>query len=132
DGAPMTTSLSAAGEAQLAKIAEVTGGNVVRSERGTLGIETIRNQLKRMMSEELSDTVETVYADVYWIPLCVAIGLLGLEAATILIWSTLVRRRHGRTQSAGRKARASVAPAKAHDGGSKQRPERRKRRAAKA
>jgi len=103
DGAPMTTSLSAAGEAQLAKIAEVTSGNVVRSERGSLGIETIKTQLKRMMSEELSETVETVYADVYWIPLCVAIGLLGLEAATILIWSTLIR---GRQQ----KKRISLRP----------------------
>ena len=76
DGSPMTTSLSSAGEAQLAKIAEVSGGAVVRSARGALGIDEVKARLKRMMNEELSEKVETVYADVYWIPLSVAIGLL--------------------------------------------------------
>ncbi|HEY6722763.1 MAG TPA: VWA domain-containing protein, partial [Polyangiaceae bacterium] len=133
DGTPMTTSLSAAGEAQLAKIAEVTGGNVVRSERGDLGIQTVKNQLKRMMSEELSETVETVYADVYWIPLCVAIGLLVLEAAAILIWSSWLRVRRTRSRGAAKKLREPGPPrANARDSGSKRRRPRGKREAAKA
>lgn len=102
DGSPLTTSLSAEGEAQLAKIAEVTGGTVVRSARGALGIDEVKARLKRMMSEELSEKVETVYADVYWIPLSVALGLLGLEALLIGIWGlrlwTLDRRRRAESQ----------------------------------
>jgi Ca-activated chloride channel family protein len=127
DGTPMTTSLSAAGEAQLAKIAEVTGGNVVRSERGSLGIETIKNQLKRMMSEELSETVETVYADVYWIPLCAAIGLLGLEALTILTWSTFVALRRKKPEKA-----PPTPGTKQVDRGARKRRQKAKREAAKA
>jgi Ca-activated chloride channel family protein len=78
-GAPITTELSAEGEAQLAKIAEVTHGTVVRSERGETGIEQVATSLKRMMSEELSEKVETVYADVYMYPLGLALLLLLVE-----------------------------------------------------
>lgn len=79
DGKPITTALSAEGEAQLTKIAQVTGGNVVRSARGETGIREVATALKRMMREELSERVETVYADVYAYPLGVAIVLLLIE-----------------------------------------------------
>src|SRR6185503_3925682 len=79
DGKPVTTALSAEGEAQLAHIAEVGSGRVVRSERGETGIREVANALKRMMSEELSERVETVYADVYMYPLGLAILLLLVE-----------------------------------------------------
>lgn len=79
-GEPLTTSLSARGEEQLAKIAEATGGHIVRAEGGTTGIETIAASLKRMMTEELSEQVETVYADVYHYPLGLALLLLLIEA----------------------------------------------------
>jgi Ca-activated chloride channel family protein len=79
EGKPITTALSADGEAQLARIAEVGSGRVVRSERGETGIREVANSLKRMMSEELSERVETVYADVYMYPLGLAILLLLVE-----------------------------------------------------
>lgn len=79
-GAPLTTSLSAEGEAQLSSVAEVTGGFVVRSKRGSTGIEEVASRLKQLMSEELSERVETVYADVYMYPLGLALLLLIVES----------------------------------------------------
>jgi Ca-activated chloride channel family protein len=79
-GEVMTTALSAEGERQLTQIAEITGGNVVRSEGGATGIEEVARRLRAMMTEELSERVETVYADVYAYPLAVALLLLALEA----------------------------------------------------
>jgi Ca-activated chloride channel homolog len=78
-GKPVTTSLSAEGEAQLAKIAETTQGLVSRSEKGGTGIDLIAARLRQMMSEELSEKVETVYADVYMYPLALALLLLVAE-----------------------------------------------------
>ncbi len=80
NGQMLMTSLSAEGEAQLAQIASKTGGTVVRSEKGTTGIEAITSELRRVMTEELSERVETTYADVYAYPLGVALLLLMLEA----------------------------------------------------
>ena len=79
DGKPLTTSLSAEGEAQLEQVASVAGGKIVRSERGTTGIDTISQDLKRKMTEELAERVETVYADVYMYPLGAALLLLIAE-----------------------------------------------------
>ncbi len=79
-GAPITTSLSAQGEATLAKIAETAGGSVTRSAHGSTGIQEVTARLRRMMSEELSERVETVYADVYVYPLALSILLLLIEA----------------------------------------------------
>jgi Ca-activated chloride channel family protein len=78
-GKPLTTELTAAGEAQLTKIAEVGGGNIVRSEKGSTGIREVTAGLRKMMTSELSERVETVYADVYLYPLAIAILLLLLE-----------------------------------------------------
>lgn len=80
EGKPLTTSLSAEGEAQLAQVAEVGGGYVVRSEKGGTGIQTVASRLRRLMTEELSERVETVYADVYAYPLALAVFLLLIEA----------------------------------------------------
>jgi Ca-activated chloride channel family protein len=79
-GEVMTTSLSAEGEKQLAQIAEITSANVVQSGGGSTGIEEVARRLRAMMTEELSERVETVYADVYAYPLAVALLLLALEA----------------------------------------------------
>ncbi len=78
-GEIMTTSLSAEGERQLAQIAEITGGNVVQSGGGATGIEEVTRRLRAMMTEELSERVETVYADVYAYPLGLGLLLLALE-----------------------------------------------------
>ena len=79
DGKPVTTSLSAEGEAQLGSIASSTGGAVVRSEGGQTGIAEIERRLKSLMTEELSERVETIYADVYLYPLSLALFLVLLE-----------------------------------------------------
>jgi Ca-activated chloride channel family protein len=79
-GKPITTSLTAEGEEQLTKLAESGGGIIVRSERGQTGIEEVAARLKRLMSEELSERVENVYADVFAYPLALAILLLVIES----------------------------------------------------
>jgi Ca-activated chloride channel family protein len=79
DGATLTTSLSAAGEEVLAKIAESTSGLIVRSQKGETGIPAIAERLRHLMTEELSERVETVYADVYAYPLALALLLLVVE-----------------------------------------------------
>jgi Ca-activated chloride channel family protein len=80
DGKPLTTQLSAEGEAQLAKVAKATEGTIVRAEHGATGIDQIAKQLQRMMREELSEKVETVYAEEYAWPLGAAVILLLAEA----------------------------------------------------
>jgi Ca-activated chloride channel homolog len=90
EGETLTTSLSAAGEETLAKVAQSTSGLIVRSQKGETGIPAIADRLRRLMTEELSERVETVYADVYAYPLALALLLLALET---LIPEASVRRR---------------------------------------
>jgi Ca-activated chloride channel family protein len=80
DGKPLTTELSAEGEAQLARVAQVTGGTIVRAEHGDTGIDQVARALQKMMREELSEKVETVYAEEYAWPLGIAVLLLFAEA----------------------------------------------------
>jgi Ca-activated chloride channel family protein len=80
EGKPLTTALSAEGEGQLAKVAQVTGGTIVRAEHGDTGIDQIARALQKMMREELSERVETVYAEEYAWPLGLAVLLLFVEA----------------------------------------------------
>jgi Ca-activated chloride channel family protein len=79
-GKPLTTELSAEGEAQLARVAQVTGGTIVRAEHGNTGIDQVARALQRMTREELSEKVETVYAEEYAWPLGAAVVLLIVEA----------------------------------------------------
>jgi Ca-activated chloride channel homolog len=90
DGKPLTTQLSAEGEAQLARLAQATGGTIVRAEHGETGIAQIAKGLQRMMREELSERVETVYAEAYAWPLGIAVVLLLCEA---LVGEAPLRRR---------------------------------------
>ncbi|HKQ68503.1 MAG TPA: hypothetical protein VJT73_04150, partial [Polyangiaceae bacterium] len=92
DGKLLTTELSAEGEAQLGQVASVAAGKIVRSDKGTTGIDTIAQELKRKMTQELSERVETVYADVYMYPLGAALALLIAEA----FLSETSRRKAGR------------------------------------
>ena len=79
-GKPLTTSLTATGETQLAAIASATpGGQIVRAEKGATGIDTIAAEIKRQMKSDLAERVETVYADIYFYPLALAIVVLLLE-----------------------------------------------------
>ncbi len=80
-GKPLTTELSSEGEAQLAKIASTTGGEIVRAQKGETGIDVIARSLGKMMREELSEKVETVFAEEYAWPLSLAVLLLIIEAS---------------------------------------------------
>jgi Ca-activated chloride channel family protein len=80
EGKPLTTQLSAEGEAQLARVAQVTGGTIVRAEHGDTGIDKVAHALQTMMHEELSEKVQTVYAEEYAWPLALAVLLLVFEA----------------------------------------------------
>jgi len=92
DGRPMTTSLSAEGEAQLEAVAQATGGTLVRAAKGTTGIDTIAAALRKKMVTELGERVENVYADVFHYPLVLALLLLVIEA----FWSEAPRRTFSR------------------------------------
>lgn len=78
-GSLITTQLTAEGEAQLASIAREGGGKLVRAAQGDTGIGEMTNELRRMMTEELSEKVETVFADIYYYPLALAVLLLLIE-----------------------------------------------------
>lgn len=78
-GKPLTTSLSAEGEVQLTEIARAASGKIVRAEAGQTGIDEVTRDLKQLMTEELAERVETVYADVFHYPLGLAALLLLLE-----------------------------------------------------
>ena len=114
-GEVMTTALSAEGEKQLAQIAEITGANVVQSGSGSTGIEEVARRLRAMMTEELSERVETVYADVYAYPLGIALLLLALEA---LVPEMRARRRRSleKKSKAASLHAAAVASAEGHGG----------------
>ena len=97
DGKPLTTELSAEGEAQLARVAQTTGGTIVRAEHGDTGIDQVARGLRKMMREELSEKVETVYAEAYAWPLGLAVILLVAEA----LLAEAPRRRRSRGASLG-------------------------------
>jgi Ca-activated chloride channel family protein len=79
-GRPLTTALTVEGEQQLAAIAAATpGGKLIRAEKGSTGIDQIAAELKRQMKSELGEKVDTVYADIYFYPLGLAIALLLVE-----------------------------------------------------
>ena len=80
-GKPLTTELSSEGEATLRYVADQTGGKIVLSSKGTTGIDGVAAELRRMMHDELAEKVETVYAEVYWAPLGLAVILFMVEAA---------------------------------------------------
>ncbi len=79
EGKPITTELTADGEAQLAEIAKATGGAIVRADKGETGIDEIARGLKRLMKEELAERVETAFDEEYMWPLGVAVVLLVIE-----------------------------------------------------
>lgn len=79
NGQILTTQLSVAGEAQLAGVASSGGGTLVRAEAGSIGIDELTKSLRRLMTEELSQRVETVFADVFHYPLILAVLLLSTE-----------------------------------------------------
>jgi Ca-activated chloride channel family protein len=79
NGRPMMTSLSSEGEKQLVEVAKAGNGTIIRAVKGSTGIEEITRKMRHMMHAELSERVETLYADVYAYPLGAALLLLFIE-----------------------------------------------------
>ncbi len=78
-GKTLTTELSPQGEEQLADIAKVTGGAIVRAQKGETGIDEVARSLKKMMHEELAERVEIAFDEEYMWPLGLAVVLLVVE-----------------------------------------------------
>lgn len=76
----LTTALTAQGEEQLKSIASAGRGKLHQAQQGEIGIDAIGDELRSLMTEELSERVETVYADVFHYPLGLAVLLLIIEA----------------------------------------------------
>jgi Ca-activated chloride channel homolog len=91
DGSLVTTELSPQAEDQLKSIAIETKGKFVHAEDGSTGIATIEAELKSMIAAEGTERVETLFADVFAIPLGLALALLVLD--TLLGEAPLKRRR---------------------------------------
>jgi Ca-activated chloride channel family protein len=91
DGRFLTTELTPEGEAQLAAIAAATpGGTIIRAAKGETGIDELTETLKAQRTSENAERIETVYADVYHVPLALALVLLLVEA---LVFEAPARRR---------------------------------------
>lgn len=79
DGSIITTELSPQAEEQLKSIAAETKGRFVHADDGTSGLATIESELRAMIAKEGTEKVETLFADVFGVPLSVALALLVLD-----------------------------------------------------
>ncbi len=86
DGQPVLTSLSADNEAQLKKIAAATGGKYFAAGRGSVGMDQIRAEMRRMKQSELSARKITVHEERYAPVLLLAFLLIVLEALLPEAW----------------------------------------------
>jgi Ca-activated chloride channel homolog len=77
-GATLMTSLSAEGEEQLRKIAELGGGLFVMSGTTSIGLDTVAKKLKADMKSETGERVAGVFEELFVWPLALAILLLVL------------------------------------------------------
>lgn len=80
DGHLLTTQLTAEGEKQLGDIAKAANGFVVQAAQGETGLAEVTRAMKQLMTEELSERVETVYADIFHYPLLVCLFLLLIDS----------------------------------------------------
>lgn len=94
DGSLVTTALSPEAEDQLKSIAIESKGKFVHADDGSTGIAAIEAELKSMIASEGTERVETLFADVYGIPLALALALLVLD--TLLGEAPLRRRLYAR------------------------------------
>lgn len=78
-GKTLTSQLSSAGEAQLAKVASTAGGTLVKSDKGETGLAAITKSLRRKVREELSERAIVVWDELYTVPLALALGCLSIE-----------------------------------------------------
>ena len=85
-GNSVLTALSADNEAQLKKLAEVTGGKYFSAGRGSVGMDQIRAEMRRMKQSELKARKITVHEERYAAVLLLAFLLVLLEALLPEAW----------------------------------------------
>jgi Ca-activated chloride channel family protein len=85
-GQPILTALSADNEAQLKKIAAATGGKYFAAGRGSVGMEQIRAEMRRMKQSELQARKITVHEERYAPILLLAFLLIVAEALLPEAW----------------------------------------------
>jgi Ca-activated chloride channel family protein len=85
-GNSVLTSLSSDNEAQLKKIAAATGGKYIAAGRGSVGMNQIRAEMRRMKQGELKARKITVHEERYASVLLLAFLLILLEALLPEAW----------------------------------------------
>lgn len=80
DGSPVVSMLSNEGAAKLREVAETTGGKYFEAKRGSVGMDAIRAEMRRMKQTELESRRVTVHEERYALVLLVAFLLLLLES----------------------------------------------------
>lgn len=80
DGKPVTSALTEENEAVLTTIADATGGKFFRAERGGVGMNQIRQEIRRMKQRDLEEQRVTIMEDRYALVLLPAFLLLLLQA----------------------------------------------------
>lgn len=97
DGQPILTSLSAEAEATLREIASTTGGKYFHAPRGSVGVDEIRAELRKLKQDELRARRITIHEERYALVLALAIALLSVET---LMPESFIRRRKRDTKEA--------------------------------
>ncbi len=92
-GEVVTTALTADNEQQLERIAEATGGKYFRARQGSVGIDQIRREMRRMKQAEIEARRVTVHEDRYALALLPAFLLLVLESLLPEAWVGRRRRK---------------------------------------
>ncbi len=95
-GQPVMTALTAENEQQLREIARISGGRYFQAGRGSVGVEQIRTEMRRMKQDEHRGRRVTVHEDRYVLVLLPAFFFLVLEALLPEAW-VWRRRKHART-----------------------------------
>lgn len=95
-GNPVVTSLGQENEKTLREIARITGGKYFRAPRGSVGMEQIRREMRRMKQQELEARRITVHEERYALPLLLGFLLLVLESLLPEAW--IARRKTARAQ----------------------------------
>ena len=80
EGNPVLSTLTKDAEAQLQRVAQVTGGKYFAAQRGTTGIDEIRTQMRHMKQSELEARRVTVHEERYALLLLLGFLLLVAEA----------------------------------------------------
>ena len=86
EGQPVTTSLTAANEGQLQEMARVTDGEYFRAQRGGVGVDQIRREIRRMKQSELDTRQVTITEDRYAFAVLPAFLFLLLEGLLPEAW----------------------------------------------